>query len=429
MTTVNAPAPTAPAHTPAAPVPAPRRGLTTLVGLTELWYSAAVSLPLVLGLSQRIQELAPHDKATVLGLVTALGGVTTILVTPVAGHLSDRCTSRYGMRRPWILGGAVVGLLGLLLLALAPGTPALAAGWVVTVAGYQSMVSALTAVVVDQYPPQRRTRVAGAFSMCNLAGVVPAMVLSSALPGRVTLQFALCGALALAAAALLCLKLPDRRLAPGERPQAGLRSVAASLAVLPRGARDFRLLWTQRLVVSFGYAMISAYSFYYVQARLHLNAADGVALVGATTIVTTAASGLAAYLAGRWAARLGRGRPFLLWATVAMAAMLVLKAVTADVSMVYLYSVVFGAALGAYYTVDLGMVTQVLPDERDAGRHLGSFAMAKNLSMAVGPALAPAFLALGRDPISGGDNYLALFLACGLTTLAGAALVPRLRVR
>ncbi|MFJ6382598.1 MFS transporter [Kitasatospora sp. NPDC092039] len=178
------------------------------------------------------------------------GGRLVRLVAPVAGHLSDHCTSRRGMRRPWILGGALVGLLGLLLLALAHDTVTLAAGWVVTVAGYQSLVSALTTVVVDQYPPQRRTRVAGAFSMCNLAGVVPAMVLSSALPGRVTLQFALCGSLALAAAALLCLKLPDRRLAAGERPRAGLRSAAASLVVLPRGARDVRLLWTQRLETS-----------------------------------------------------------------------------------------------------------------------------------------------------------------------------------
>ncbi|WP_275465803.1 MFS transporter [Streptomyces noursei] len=409
------------------PAPAaPRRGVTTLIGLTELCYAAAVSLPLVLGLGQRIQQLAPHDKTTVLGLVTALGGVTTILVTPLAGHLSDHCTSRFGRRRPWILGGAATGLLGLFLLALAPNTTFLALGWMVAVAGYQTLAAALTAVVVDQYPPHRRTRVAGTFSMCNVGGVVPAMLLATTLRGRVTLQFTVCGALALVAAALLCLALADRRLAAGDRPRVSARSLAASLLVLPRAAHDFRILWTQRLLVSFGYAMISAYSLYYVQDRLHLNAEAGARLVGTTTLLTTLCSGLTAYLAGRWAARTGRSRSVLLWATLVMGAMLAVKAVTADLTAVYLYGAVFGGALGAYYAVDLGLVSQVLPDERDAGRYLGAFALAKNLPMAIGPALAPALLTVGHDPLSGGANYLVLFLVCTAVTAVAAVLVPRL---
>ncbi|RSN12939.1 hypothetical protein DMB42_12255 [Nonomuraea sp. WAC 01424] len=57
------------------------------------------------------------------GLVSALGGVATVIANPVSGHLSDRTAGRYGMRRPWILGGSLTGLAGLLLLALAGSVP------------------------------------------------------------------------------------------------------------------------------------------------------------------------------------------------------------------------------------------------------------------------------------------------------------------
>ncbi|GAA3110588.1 MFS transporter [Streptosporangium carneum] len=411
----------------AVPRPAPRRGLVAAIGLAELFYAAAGALPLILGLSLKIQEMAPQSKETALGLVTALGGVATVIANPLSGHLSDRTTSRYGMRRPWILGGSLVGLAGLLVLALAGSIAMVAIGWMVAVTGYQAMVAGLTATVVDQFPAERRVRVAGVFSMCNMLGVVPAMVLSQAFKGELLTQFTICGGLAVTAAGVLCALLPDRRLDPAERRTVSVGGLASALLVLPRHASDYRLLWIQRLLVSIGFALIASYSLYYLQSRVGVPTADAVALVGLTTIASTLLSGLFAYLGGRWSARVGRGRPFVLWATTILAAMLLLKAVTASVGVVVVVAVVSGAATGVYYAVDLGLVTQVLPDERDAGRYLGAFAMAKHLPGAVAPAVAPILLAVGSDPFAEGPNYFLLFLVCGLLTLVAAPLVGLLR--
>ncbi|MEV0585691.1 MFS transporter [Nonomuraea sp. NPDC050310] len=412
--------------TPPAPL-RPRRGLVAAIGFAELFYAAAGALPLILGLGLKIQELAPGGKETVLGLVTALGGLATVLANPISGHLSDRTTSRYGMRRPWILGGSLVGLAGLAVLALAGTVALVALGWVVAVCGYQAMVAGLTATVVDQFPPERRQRVAGVFSMCNVVGVVPAILISQVLKSSLLAQVVLCGLLAVGAAAVLCAVLPDRRLDPAERRPVSLHSLAASLLILPRQARDFRLLWVQRLLVSVGFALISSYSLYYLQSRLAMPTAEAVSLVGVTTLLGTGLSGLFAYLGGRWAGRTGRGKPFVLWATLILAAMLVLKAATASVLVVLVVTVVSGAATGVYYAVDLGLVTRVLPDERDAGRFLGAFSMAKHLPSAVAPALAPVVLAIGSDPFAAGPNYFLLFLTCGLVTLAAAPLVNLVR--
>ena len=42
---------------------------------------------------------------------------------PFFGKMSDRTTSRLGMRRPWMVIGLVGGSLGILIVALAPNIP------------------------------------------------------------------------------------------------------------------------------------------------------------------------------------------------------------------------------------------------------------------------------------------------------------------
>lgn len=51
-----------------------------------------------------LRKLGLSDK--LVGLAWLAGPVTGILVQPIVGVLSDRCTSRFGRRRPFMLGGA-----------------------------------------------------------------------------------------------------------------------------------------------------------------------------------------------------------------------------------------------------------------------------------------------------------------------------------
>ncbi|RSN12940.1 hypothetical protein DMB42_12260 [Nonomuraea sp. WAC 01424] len=103
----------------------------------------------------------------------------------------------------------------------------------IAVCGYQAMVAGLTATVVDQFPPARRTRVAGVFSMCNIVGVVPAMVLAQVFKDSLVTAFAVCGALAVAAALVLWVVLPDRRRRGAGRPDHDRQHAAVRPARLP----------------------------------------------------------------------------------------------------------------------------------------------------------------------------------------------------
>ncbi|KAK8938104.1 Sucrose transport protein SUT2 [Platanthera guangdongensis] len=68
-------------------------------------------------LTPYVQELGiPHSMASLVWLCGPLSG---LFVQPLIGHMSDRCASRFGRRRPFILGGAAVIALSIVLIGFA----------------------------------------------------------------------------------------------------------------------------------------------------------------------------------------------------------------------------------------------------------------------------------------------------------------------
>ncbi|MBB4854058.1 MFS family permease [Mycobacteroides chelonae] len=103
--------------------------LAYFASAVALLAAGGVSIPL------RLAELDPAHKTQALSLTMALGGISIILVTPPLGHLSDTSTSRFGIRRPYLVGGTLVGALGLTTLATAPSVGGVVVGWCITQIG------------------------------------------------------------------------------------------------------------------------------------------------------------------------------------------------------------------------------------------------------------------------------------------------------
>ncbi|CAL5348955.1 unnamed protein product [Camellia sinensis] len=88
----------------------------------------------------RVQELGiPHKYASVIWLCGPLSG---FFVQPLVGHVSDRSTSRFGRRRPFIVAGAASIVLAVLIIGFSADI-----GWLFGDRG-ESMVRAIAAFVV-----------------------------------------------------------------------------------------------------------------------------------------------------------------------------------------------------------------------------------------------------------------------------------------
>lgn len=65
-------------------------------------------------LTPYVQELGiPHQWASLIWLC---GPISGMIVQPIIGHYSDSCTSRYGRRRPFILAGAILVVVAVLII-------------------------------------------------------------------------------------------------------------------------------------------------------------------------------------------------------------------------------------------------------------------------------------------------------------------------
>ena len=109
---------------------APARVVVTMI-LARFGVMAALATPLSAGLTLKLQELvAAQDVVATLGIITSLGAFSSLFFDPIFGRLSDRTTSRFGRRRPWMIIGAVGLLLALGLIGAAPNVVVVGIGWV-----------------------------------------------------------------------------------------------------------------------------------------------------------------------------------------------------------------------------------------------------------------------------------------------------------
>src|SRR5690242_14818788 len=74
--------------------------------------SLVFQAPILVTLPLKLKALVGIDAAPAsLSLVAGIGALLAIFANPFFGRMSDRTTSRFGMRRPWLIGGLVGGSL------------------------------------------------------------------------------------------------------------------------------------------------------------------------------------------------------------------------------------------------------------------------------------------------------------------------------
>ena len=142
-------------------------------GLSFLWNSLhVIILPTVL-----LLYVPDEQKNGVLGVLTAAGLVIAMITQPVAGAVSDRWASRWGRRRPMILGGTLLDLAFLGIMALAAGIPGLAAGYVGLQFSSNTAHGPAQGLLPDRVPPDQLGRASAVKSAFDMLGLIAASLL------------------------------------------------------------------------------------------------------------------------------------------------------------------------------------------------------------------------------------------------------------
>jgi MFS family permease len=126
-------------------------GFVLLYALAFVSTSLLFLAPLLVTLALKVNALVGTERApNSLSLIVGTGGLLSIVANPFFGRMSDRTTSRWGMRRPWLVVGLLGGSLGILVVALASDVPVVLAGWCTAQLFFNAVLAALVAVLPDQ---------------------------------------------------------------------------------------------------------------------------------------------------------------------------------------------------------------------------------------------------------------------------------------
>src|SRR5690349_11172804 len=100
-------------------VPGSKQPRGFLFAFVAAWFGLSLVLSTLGGASipKAFAFIDDATKGVNLSIVVAIGGVVVMVITPLFGRLSDRTMSRLGKRRPWILGGALAGMVGVVVVA------------------------------------------------------------------------------------------------------------------------------------------------------------------------------------------------------------------------------------------------------------------------------------------------------------------------
>jgi MFS family permease len=395
-----------------------------LIALANLGLYLGYVGPISVLLPNQVQAIAGSaHKVAVLGWVTGVGAAVAMIANPVFGALSDRTTSRFGRRRPWIFCGALAGAAALALLAGQHTIAGVIAAWCLAQAGLNAMQASLTACVPDHVPVAQRGVVSGWIGLPQTLGVLLAVVLvTDVVSGNA--GYVLLAGCVVACALPFALRTPDALLPRAARPPWQWRAFARSFWLSPRRYPDFAWAWLTRFAINLGNGMTLLYLLYFLRDRLHYSrlfpghkAEDGLVVL---VLVYQLGVVLTAVTSGRISDRSGRRKLPVLVSGLVMAVAATMLALWPSWPAAIAAAGIFGLGYGVYLSVDQALVTQVLPSAAGRAKDLGIINVANSGPQVLAPAIAaPLVTQLG--------GYPTLYLTVAACAVLGAAFVWRIR--
>lgn len=443
MTTTQSSSTTAPFAEPTRRVTG---GWIALFATAWLGIWMAQLTPIQLLLPVQITEIlgtnAWLDNVVSFGVISAIAGFCAVIAYPVSGALSDRTVSRFGRRRPWILGGLVLFAASLFALGLQSTMVGIGIFWSLALIGFCVLTAAITATISDQVPVNQRGLVSGWVSAPQAVGTILGIMLVTVLALATFTGYALIAVLLVVLVTPFLLKTSDASLTT---PPAKLtaRDLLAGLWVSPRTYPDFGWTLLSRILVNLSNALGTTLLLYFLLFGLGRGetAEDDLLML---TLVYMIFFVIAALAMGRLSDIVGKRKLFVYIAAYLQGLAALILAFVPDFSVAMIAAGLLGLGYGCFMAVDQALATQVLPDAHSRGKDLGIMNIATAVPQAVAPLLGALivviFSSIGADVTANADvafateevfagagaGFTALFVASAVLAGLGGLAVTRI---
>ena len=469
----------------------PRRlGTGRLIAINAMWLGQGAHWPPITFQLVPVAAfvIAGSSADLLIGRVSSAGNLFALMAPILAGWLSDRTSTRWGKRRPWLVAGTAVNLAGLGLLAFAGSQLTLAFAYMLVQLAFNLAGGAYAAVIPDVVPADDRGRASGLLGMMNALGAVVGLAAVTATLAvfhetrtGLVIGYVAVGLVLLVTTVITVIAIEEPPVRPERRPLslsgpavvAGIATVLAmaawiaflflpfSIPVVMVGAgavltalfaasrvpdirgffvafRNHDFFWTfaTRALVMMGIATIQP--FLAVYFRDVIKADHPGTLAGLWGLALLAGAIIPAVVGGHLSDRIGRRKPFVYAAGAlqGLVASVLLFGLVKSLFVIFALGIVFGVGYGLYVGVDWALACDVLPDrEHASGRDMGLWHVAFTLPTALAPALFGPVLHAFNQPghqllgLTTGDflGFRLVFAGAVVWFVLGTVFVSRIR--
>ncbi|MDQ1573197.1 MAG: hypothetical protein QOH44_756, partial [Actinomycetota bacterium] len=195
------------------------------------------------------------DNVIAFGVISGIAGLCALITYPLTGALSDRTTSQFGRRRPWIVAGTLVFAISLIVLSLQTSIGGVGVFWSTSIIGFCMMTAAVTATISDQVPVNQRGFVSGWISAPQAIGTILGLLLVVLLSLSQFVGYTLVAVLLVVLAIPFILTVPDQPLRNDQRPHGNLGTILQGFWINPIKHPDFGWTLLGRILVNLGNAL------------------------------------------------------------------------------------------------------------------------------------------------------------------------------
>jgi MFS family permease len=419
--------------------------------LSNLWFAlnfqSGAFLPIVVT-TQVLLFVSDSSKVALLGALSALGTIAGLLTQPLIGTLSDRTRLAYGRRRPYILLGAILALIGMLLMAQTESLPIFVLAFLLVQIATNGSTAAYQSLLPDRVPPEQRGAASGYMGLMSLIGTFGSLAAAGYLfsdfaPGPNTNSeirdgagafYLLSGALILATTLITVIGVTERST-PAPRPTAS--RIADQLPrtlerwrqflrlwIEPLHQHNFRWVFLTRFSLMMGLWLFQTFIEYYLDDVLHLtNFIQATSILAGLALVGALAS---AIVAGWLSDHIGRVR--IVFAASGLMTLAATTFVIAPAALIlWPMAVVFGLGYGSYFSVDWALAVDTLPSLQAMGKDMGIWSIASNLPTVIAPVIGSAIIVALSAFNETALGYRLVFAVAALAFIIATAFIIKVR--
>jgi MFS family permease len=396
---------------------------TFYFGLSFTW----LPYPLVL-IQHQIGSfnLAPDQVKPVIGYTIAAGAFFSVVVPPLVGALSDRITTPWGRRRPLMVAGMLLSLVGILLMWSAGSYPQLLIGHLVVQISLNGAAAAYYGIIPDVVPEGEYGKASGFLSVMTASGALLGFATTTVLSTlHAVIQSYLVMAVVLALSVLPVLWAGSEE---GKRPVVHRRlPLRAAIADFfrPMWGSDFAWVIFTRMMVTGGIAAVAYFLSPFFKDVVKVDNPDQFTSIWLG--VAFAAMIVPGLLGGAGSDRHGRKRFVYAAGTlqIAVAAFFIVFYPT-QIWIVLSLAVVYGLGYGLYVAVDWALACDTVPDRAKSAKDMGLFHVGQTLPNSIIPAIEGVLITYFNSHAAN-SGYRVAFGSVILFFLLGTVFVSRIR--